>query len=181
MNGNVIKSNSILIILPAENFNEAEFLGTKNTLEKSGVRIFIGSDAHSVCTGTQGLKVRADVSFFNIHVSNFAGIVFIGGPGVLNYWDNDFLHNVSRKFYNADKVVGAICSAPVILARAGLLEGKEATSFPKDKEELEREGAVYKDENVVVSGKIITAQGPQSAVEFAGKIIELLKYNRTYG
>ncbi len=172
---------NILIILPAENFNEQEFLGTKNTLEKNGVNVFIASDAHSLCSGGSGMKVRADVSFFNIHVSNFDGIVFIGGPGVLNYWDNGFLHNISRKFYEEGKITGAICSSVVILARAGILDGKEVTGFPKDKSELEREGAVYKNADVVVSGKIITAQGPHSAVKFGEKIIELLKYDRTFG
>ncbi len=176
-----IQNKSILIVLPAENFNEQEFLGTKNTLVKSGLNIFIASDAHSVCTGVQGLKVRADVNFFNLHVSNFAGIVFIGGPGVLNYWNNVFLRNISRKFYESNKIVAAICSAPVILARAGLLNEKEATCFPNDKNELESEGAIYIERNVVVSGKIITAQGPHAAIEFGNKIIEVLKYGRTYG
>jgi len=177
----VVQTKSILIIVPAENFNEQEFLGTKNTLERNGLNVFIGSDANTVCTGTQGMKVKADVSFFNIHVNNFAGIVFTGGPGVLNYWDNNFLWKTAGKFCNSGKLTAAICSAPVILARAGLLNGKEATCFPKDKDKLEREGAVYIDRNVVVAGNIITAQGPHAAVEFGMKIAELLKYGRTYG
>ncbi len=176
-----VQNKSILIVLPAVDFNEQEFLGTKNTLEKYGLNIFIASDAHSLCTGSQGLKIRADVSFFNIHVNNFAGIVFIGGPGVLNYWDNPVLHKISKRFYDAGKIVAAICSAPVILARAGILNGKEATCFPNDKNELEREGATYENKNVIVAGTVITAQGPHAAVEFGNKIAEVLKYGRTYG
>ncbi len=165
---------SILLILPAEDFNEEEFLTVKNLLEKSNYKIFIASDAHTLCTGCSGLKVRADVSFYNMNENNFAGIVFIGGKGVKSYWNNPFLHRIANKFNTSRKMIAAICSAPVLLARAGILANYNATRFPEDRKELEREGVEFKDSAVVVSKNIITAQAPFAASDFTNTLIEQL-------
>jgi protease I len=167
-------NKSILLILPAKDFNEEEFLTVKNTFEKKGFKIFIASDSNTLCTGKSGLKVKADINFFNIHESNFAAIVFTGGQGVKDYWNNSILHKTSQKFFNSKKPVAAICSAPVILAKAGLLKGLPSTCFPDDKKELERMGAEYKDTPVVARKKIVTAQNAQASLEFSEAIIALL-------
>ena len=162
------------MILPVKDFNEEEFLTVKNTFEKKELKIFIASNSSGLCTGKSGLKVKADISFYNIHESNFAAIVFIGGQGVKDYWNNSILHKTSQKFLNSKKPVAAICSAPVILAKAGLLKGVASTCFPDDKKELERAGAEYKDMPVVVRKKIVTAQNAQASLEFSEAVISLL-------
>lgn len=162
---------SILIILPAADFNEQEFLLTKSTFEKYGYKIFIASDSYALCAGSSGLKVRGDVSFFNMHEKNFAAIVFIGGSGVVKYWDNITLHSIAKAFHKNRKAVAAICGAPVILAKAGLLDKIEATCYESSKKDIERCGAVYIDKPVVLSGNIITANGPAAAVDFTKAII----------
>lgn len=164
-------NRSLLIILPAQNFNEEEYLTTKRILEISGFKLFIASDAHSLCVGKNGLKVRADVSFFNMNENNFTGIVFIGGSGVKKYWDSEILFNIAKKFYEKKKTVAAICSAPVILARAGLLEGMEATCYPEDRREMEKCGINYVYKSVVVEKNILTAQDSSSSRDFADAIV----------
>ena len=163
-------NKSLLLILPAENFNETEYLTVKHILEISGFKLFIASDAHSLCTGKNGLKVRADVSFFNMNENNFAGIIFIGGSGVKNYWGNQNLYKIAKRFCEKKKLVSAICSAPVILAKAGLLEGKDATCYPEDRKELEKCGINYKDQSVVIQKNIITARDSSSSNDFANAI-----------
>jgi protease I len=169
-----VTGKSILLILPGKDFNEEEFLTVKNTLEKKGIKVFIASDGGGLCTGKKGLKVKADINFYNIHESNFAAIVFTGGPGVKDYWNNPLLHKTSQKFFNSKKPVAAICSAPVILAKAGLLNALSATCYPDDRKELERVGVEYKDTPVVVRKKIVTAQNAQASLEFSEAIISLL-------
>jgi protease I len=73
-----------------------------------------------------------------------------------------------------NKVVAAICLSPVVLARAGILKGKDATVFPSNDavEELKNAGVKYVDKPVVISGKIITARDPKAAEEFAKTIAE---------
>lgn len=165
---------SILLILPAKDFNESEYLNIKDIFEKSDFKLFIASDAHALCVGNQGLKVRADVSFFNMHQRNFAAVVFIGGKGVVSYWDNIVLHNIAKDFQTARKPVGAICGAPIILAKAGVLNNKPATCFETVRKDLEREGIEYVETPVLVSGNIITAKGPAAVKEFANAMIDQL-------
>jgi putative intracellular protease/amidase len=165
---------SILLILPALDFNEQEYLTINNTLIKNNFKVFIASDAHSICVGKNGLKVKNDISFFNMREANFSALLFIGGHGVKTYWDNIQLHNLAKKFMRAKKIIGTICSATVIVAKAGLLNEINATCFPDDKKQLEREGAVYLDNPVVVSKKFITAQGPASAQDFINIVINEL-------
>ena len=168
-------NKSLLIILPAENFNETEYLTVKHILEISGFKLFIASDAHSLCTGKNGLKVRADVSFFNMNENNFGGIIFIGGSGVKNYWGNQNLYKIAKRFCEKKKLISAICSAPVILAKAGLLEGKDATCYPEDRNELEKCGINYKDQSVVIQKNIITARDSSSSNDFANAIVNFSK------
>lgn len=165
---------SILMILPAKDFNEEEFLVIKKTLEKSSYKVFIASDAQSLCQGEAGLRIKADVNILNIHESNFAAVVLIGGNGVKEYWGNTLIHKAIRDFAGNKKPVSAICGAPVILAKAGILKNAAATCWPEDKRALEREGIEYKDIAVVVGKNIITGQNPRAAGELSAALLNLL-------
>lgn len=167
--------NSILLVVAGKNFSEDEYQVVKTVLERENFKIFIASDAHSLCVGNRGLKVRAEVSFFNMRENNFNALVIIGGSGIKDYWDNQSLQNLAVSFNNSNKIVSAICSAPVIFAKAGLLDGKEATCYQNDKNELERCGSTYIDKPVVFRKNIITAQDVSSSHEFAQTIAERLK------
>ncbi|MEW6196447.1 MAG: DJ-1/PfpI family protein [Bacteroidota bacterium] len=170
--------NSILLILPATDFNEQEYLVIANTLERANIKIFIASNSNSLCTGSEGLKVKNDIQLYNIHESNFGGIIIIGGKGTRNYWDNQKLHNILQQFNKNRKPIGAICSAPVMLVKAGLVNDC-ATCYPDDRNELEREGIEYKNTPVYQNKNIITAQNPASAQEFAKVFLyELAKRNK---
>lgn len=170
-------NKNILILLPAKDFNSEEYLITKKTFEKNGFTVFISSDSNSLCLGDNGIKVKADVSIFNIHASNFLGVIFIGGNGVRNYWDNKFYQRIAKLFAQSNKIVAAICAAPVILQRAGMLNNKNTTCFPSDKKELEKGRTKYVDASVVVDGKIVTGQSSSNTLEFSETIIQLLIKN----
>jgi len=159
------KKNSVLIFLPAKDFNEQEYLVVSNKLLKTNYKVFIVSDSPFVCVGSKGLKVKNDVQLYNVHEENFAGFILIGGKGTRDYWNNKTLHLILLEFYNGKKAIGAICSAPVILAKAGILINY-ATCFIDDKKELEREGIEYKNVSVFSENKIVTGQNPASSEEF---------------
>ena len=167
-------AKSILFVLPKKDFNEVEFLTTKRILEKGGCKIFVASNASTFCEGKNGLKFKNDVSFFNLNENNFSAIVFIGGSGVKEYWNNRMLHKIVLKFHQKKKITAAICSAPVILANAGILKNLDATCYPNDKMELTKAGAEFKDENVIVRKNIITARDAASSEEFAEAILAKL-------
>ena len=172
---NHITQNSILIFLSANNFSEEEYLIIKKVFLRAGKRIFITSDSYTVCAGDNGLKVKADTDFYNVNDKNFSAVVLIGGKGSKDYWDNEQLHNIVKNFKRAAKIVAAICSAPIILARAGLLTNIPATCWSEDKNELIKLGINYNDRSVIAEKSIITSDGPRSAEQFAETILNLIK------
>jgi len=171
---NLVK-NSFLIFLPKKDFNEEEFTIVKNRLLKAGKKVFITSDDHMVCSGSKGMKVKSDTSFYNVNVNNFSGLILIGGTGSKNYWGKEQLHKIVRKFFDSQKTLAAICSAPVIFAKAGILQNKKATCFSEDKMELINAGIDFQDKNVVVDGNIVTADNLHSAMHFAEAVLYLTK------
>lgn len=171
MSGFIIKNKSVLIVLPEKGFNEIEFNTCKSVFEKSGFKTFIASKSGGFCAGERSAKIKSDIPFFNLHASNFNAVVFIGGIGTSEYFDSEKLHSLVKEFLKQKKTIGAICAAPVILARSGILENKKAAAFPESIKEMRRAGVDYIDESVVQDGNIITARDQNSADQFAGIII----------
>jgi protease I len=169
-----VNNNSILYFLPARYFNEEEFFITKNLLEKNNFKIFTASDTSDMCEGANGKKFKPDLKLENINANNFTGFILIGGNGAKEYRNNSRLHKILNDFNKSNKIVAAICIAPVILAAAGLLNGKSATCFPEVKQDLIKPDIDYKDLPVVVAKNIITANSPNASFEFAESILFLL-------
>lgn len=165
---------NILLFLAAKDFSDEEYLIVSKAFLRKGFNVFVVSDSNGVCIGSNGLKVKNDVKLFNVHPINFNAFVLIGGNGIKTYWNNPILKEVINKFLKHNIILAAICSAPVIFARMGLLNEKKATCYFEDKKELEKSAAVYSDQGVVVSGKIITGQNPQAADRFAQTVIDLI-------
>ncbi|MBU1097803.1 MAG: DJ-1/PfpI family protein [Bacteroidetes bacterium] len=162
---------SVLIVLADNNFNEVEYLTIKNGFQRADIQFFIASDSENLCIGNNGIRVKPDIKFFNIRPNNFCGIIISGGSGIRNYWTNASLIDIVKKFNVSQKIVASICSAPVILAKAGLLKAVESTCFPGDRKELEKEGAIYIDRPVVQSKNILTAQSQSAAADFVNIFI----------
>ena len=169
------KKNSFLIFLPKKDFNEEEYTVVRNRILKAGKQIFITSDDQFSCSGSKGMKVKSDTSFYNVNVNNFRAFILIGGSGSRNYWKNETLHKIIRKFFDAKKIIAAICSSPITLAKAGILQSKKATCYDEDKMELINSGIDYHDKIVVVDGNVITADNSHSALQFAEAILHLTK------
>jgi len=172
---NNLTQNSFLIFLPKKDFNEEEFTIIKKRLLKAEKQVFITSDDHFVCSGSKRMKVKSDTSFYNVNVNNFSSLILIGGSGSRNYWKNESLHKIIKKFFDANKVVAAICSSPVILAKSGILQNKKATCYSEDKMELINSGIDYQDRNIVIDGNVVTADNVQSALQFAESVLHLTK------
>jgi protease I len=170
---NETAKNSFLLFLPKKDFNEEEYTIIMRRLLKAGKQVFITSNDHSACAGSKGMKVKSDTSFYNVNVNNFTAIILIGGAGSRSYWKNEPLHKIINNFFDLNKVVAAICSSPIILAKAGILQNKKATCYSEEKMELINAGIDYQDKNVVVDGSIVTANDSRSALQFAEAVLHL--------
>jgi protease I len=162
----------VLVIIAHRGFQDHEFEGTVNGLRGSSYEVRVASTEKGTCVGKFGGEVEATIALRDVVVDEFDRIAFIGGPGARELMDNPDAHRIAQETVKAGKVLGAICIAPTILAKAGVLRGKKATVWNEDNQAdsiLTREGAQYTGESVTVDGRIITANGPKAAEEF-GKI-----------
>ncbi|HEY9148695.1 MAG TPA: DJ-1 family glyoxalase III, partial [Gammaproteobacteria bacterium] len=102
-------------------------------------------------------------------------VVLPGGMPGAEHLDNDpRIAELLRKMADSGKFTAAICAAPKVLANAGLLEGKRATSYPGFVDKMNLPGVDYRQEPVVQDGKVITSRGPGTAMDFALTLIENL-------
>ncbi len=173
-NMNTAKKKILMVVSPID-FRDAEYFEPKKVLEASGAEIKTASIQGGIAKGTDGGEARIDLTISDVNISDFDAVVFVGGPGMAQIVADDSLQMLAKKFYVAGKLTTAICVAPSILARAGILEGKQATSFDSVKEDLKNGKANYTGNKVEIDGKIITANGPEAAKEFGEKIVEALK------
>jgi len=121
-----------------------------------------------------GATVKPDVLLTDVAADDYDAMVFIGGTGAKEYWDDPNAQQLAREAVRQGKLLAAICLAPVTLARAGVLDGKRATVWPDQQGELRKAGGTYEGERVVVDGKLVTGSGPEAAQEFADALVKAL-------
>lgn len=163
------------LIIAERTFRDEEYQVPKEVLQENGIEVVTASTTTNECIGKLGMKVTPDVLVSDLNVSELDALIFVGGGGSEQYFEDPTAHKLAQEAFDQGKVVGAICIAPVILANAGLLKGRTATVFPDGKDVLTEQGANYTGRPVEVDGRIITGNGPEAAREFGEKLVELLK------
>lgn len=163
-----------VMIIAYQGFRDEEYFETKKVLEENGIEVITASWDTGTATGKLGGSAEINININEIDIGKFNAIIYIGGPGSKEYWNNLTAHNIAKQAIEFNKVVAAICSAPIILARAGILKGKKATCFMGDIAELKKEAAVYTASHIEQDGLIITADGPDSAIQFGCEIVKTL-------
>lgn len=170
----MINQKKILMVVAPLDFQEKEYLTPKTILENSGYRVVTATKGVKSAKSSLGTSVIVDKLLEETDIDEFEAIVFVGGPGTTVYFNNQTALALAQKAYQKEKIVGAICIAPSILANAGILRDKKATAFPSEEGNLKEKGAIYTGEPVTVDRKIVTANGPSAAEEFGQKLSELL-------
>jgi len=169
-----LKGKSIVMIIASSNFRDEEMNVPLGFFRANGAEVRIASKSLNDSRGMLGSTVKPDMLYTDIDVSDFDAIVFVGGSGSSEYWNDPFAHRIAQQALDSNKVLAAICIAPVTLANAGILSGRKATVFPSEKAQLEKNAAQYTGNKVEVDGNVVTADGPQSAEKFAKEIAKLL-------
>ncbi|MDI6703777.1 MAG: DJ-1/PfpI family protein [bacterium] len=163
-----------LMIIASRNFRDEEYIEPRRILEREGVEITVASSSLAVSRGMLGTTVKPDKLIQDVVVSDYDAIIFIGGQGASEYWNNLTAHKICKDAIASGKILAAICIAPTTLANAGVLSKKRVTAFPSEASKLRAKGANYTGKGVEVSGDIITADGPSSAVKFGDEIVKAL-------
>lgn len=172
-----LDGKKVLMIIASSNFRDEEYAEPRKVLEAAGARVIVACSSMNTAKGKLGLEVKPDVLIGEVKESDYDGIVFVGGGGSKEYFDSPVAHKLAQGFYGRGKLTSAICIAPAILANAGLLSGKKATSFPSSADTLKAKGAIFTDSGVERDGKIVTGVGPEAARKFGEKLVQVLGEN----
>ncbi len=162
----------------ADGFEETEALVTLDMMKRAGIEVKTVGVGSSVVCGTHGIKVFSDIGENEVDTDLCDGVILPGGmPGTENLFSSETVNAVTDYCFGCGKLICAICAAPVIPGRKGLLNGHEAVCFPGFEEELD--GADVKNAPCVKSGNIITAKGAGCVFEFSYEIISAVKGKET--
>ena len=164
-----------VFVFLADGFEEIEGLTVVDMLRRAEiptVTVSIGSSRNII--GAHRIEVEADIMFHEVLEAEGAMYVLPGGmPGTKYLGEYKTFCDLLAVFYKKGKKGAAICAAPTVFEKYGFLEGRKATSYPAMEEELK--SADYQTDKVVVDGKIITSRGMGTAIDFAAKLVEIIK------
>lgn len=165
------------VLVPlAEGFEEIEAVTVIDVLRRAGVEVVSAGLTEGPIKGSRGVTVIPDTALHRIDDADFDMVVLPGGlPGADNLRLDKRIHEIVTRIHEREGYVTAICAAPTIYADLGFLEGRKATSHPSVREKVHPRVGEYSDDRVVMDGHFITSRSPGTAMEFAMKLVEVLK------
>lgn len=172
-----LAGKKILMAIPPTQFRDEEFFEPKKIIEAAGGSVVVASTTVRTCHGTQGGTVQSQVAIADAKAEDFDALVICGGPSVPEFfWNDKKLQELATAISAAGKVLAAISLSTVVLAKAKLLAGKQATVYflPQAIQELKNSGATYAMEPLIVQDKLILAEGPPESARFGQAIATAL-------
>ena len=168
-----------VLMLYADGFEDVEAIATRDVLVRAGIEVIdakIKEDSQIVVSSHK-MSLTGFLSVKNLNVEEFSALILPGGSrGVNNLLQSNDVDRLVKEFDNVHKWVCAICAAPMVLAKNGLLHNKRYTCYPGCNEGLD---GIYTGEEVVVTDNIVTARSMLYSVPFGLKIVELLVNKET--
>src|SRR5262245_44662050 len=168
-----LDSKKVLMVIPPTQFRDEEFFEPKKILEDEGATVVVASTTARICRGMKGGSAQADIAIADAKADDYAAVVLCGGSSVPEFfWNDKKLQEFVAAMSAAGKVVAAICLSTVVLAKAKLLAGREATVYflPQAIQELKTAGATYVKETLLIHNNIILAEGPPDSQRFGQAI-----------
>lgn len=163
------------LIILADGFEDIEAIACIDILRRAGIELVVaGLNNLQVKSARGKITVWAETTFAQTE-RNFDALILPGGlPGAESLAGSSAVIKLVKEMFNQGKIIAAICAAPaLVLAKAGVLDGKTATCFPGDESDFPKT-TKYKNERVVIDGNLITSQAAGTALEFALAIVCVL-------
>ncbi|MCD7809665.1 MAG: DJ-1/PfpI family protein [Erysipelotrichaceae bacterium] len=160
------------VVLFKDGFEEVEALTPVDVLRRANVSIdMVGMDSLTV-TGSHGIEIKMD-KVFDDDVYNADVVILPGGlPGSTSLRDDKRVIDVLQKYNENNKLIAAICAAPICLEKAGVVKDKLFTCSPGF--ELQIPSGKYRDTLICVGDNVITGRGPAAALKFSYRILDKL-------
>ncbi|MBP8131805.1 MAG: DJ-1/PfpI family protein [Candidatus Hydrogenedentes bacterium] len=169
------------VLVPlAQGCEELEAVTIIDLLRRAGIQVVTAGLDSTPVTGSHGIVILPDTTLAETLGQDFTMVVLPGGlPGADNLGSDPRITDILKKMVESGKFAGAICAAPRVLAKAGLLDGKKATAYPGFIDGGAFPRLRYTGSAVERDGRIITGRGPGTAMDFALEIIETLTDAKT--
>lgn len=172
-----LSGKKVLFVICQEDFRDEELAHPREEVAAAGAKTEVASREKVPAKGMLGAIENPDLTIREAKATDYDAVVAVGGRGTPEHlWNDDDLHKLLREAREAGKVVGGICLSGATLAVAGVLKGVEATCYTTDasKKEMEKGKAIFIEKPVVVSGKIVTANGPPAARDFGKALVSVI-------
>lgn len=164
------------VLVPlAQGCEELEAVTIIDLLRRAKIDVITAGLDKQPVTASRGVKLVPDMDIDSALENEYDMVVLPGGmPGADNLDNDPRIKALLKKMANNEKYTAAICAAPKVLASAGVLAGKQATSYPGFLDRMDLPDTRITNEPVVVDGNVITSRGPGTAMDFALTLIETL-------
>jgi len=169
-----ITGKKVVMVIASKNFRDEELLETRKVIKDAGGEVVVAASSLKTATGMKGATFKPEVLLKDVKADDYDAVVFVGGSGASEYFKDPTAHSLAKAVAEKGKPVCAICIAPVTLANAGLLDGKNATVWKTHAKAIEKKGAKYTGAHAEIDGNFITADGPKSSVKFGRAIVRAL-------
>ena len=161
------------LVLFAQGSEELEAVTVVNILRRAGIAVTLAGTDSGALQGSRSIAIQPDATLDSVLNEEFDLIVLPGGqPGTRNLSADQRVLQLVRSMAETGKLVAAICAAPAVLAKAGLLNDKDATCYPGSLDDFP--GVRLKAGAIVEDGNLITSRGPGTAMDFALRLTERL-------
>ncbi len=168
-----LEGKKVLMVIPHTQFRDEELFEPKKILEDEGAKVLVASTTVRTCRGMKGGTIPSEVAIADAKGEDFDALVICGGSSAPEFlWNDKKLGELAVSMHGAGKVVAAICLSTVVLAKAKLLAGREATVYflPQAIQELKAAGATYVKETLLIHNNLILAEGPPESQRFGQAI-----------
>ena len=172
-----LAGRKVLLIVPQTQFREEEVFEPKRILEREGASVVVASTQLRTCRGMREGTIECQAAIGEVDPGEYDAVVLAGGSSVPEYfWKDKKLQDLVAAMAGKGKVVAAISLSTVVLAKARLLEGREATVYylPEAIQELKNGGAKYVGRKLIVEGNLIMAEGPSTVGAFTTAVVSAL-------
>ena len=164
----------MIYVFLCDGYESTEAVATAGILKRAKLDVkFVGVES-KVVKSMFGLKIETDISIDEVYKSAVEAVVLPGGmPGTANLEKSDKVKEIIEFCFEKHILICAICAAPSILGKMGLLSGKVACCYPGFEKFLINASISY--DNVCIADKVITSRGPGTAIDFGLSIVSILK------
>lgn len=166
----------VLIIIPHDRFQDEEFEAIRQKIDNGLHSVQVGSSHHTEAKGHYGLIVKPDINISFVEPSDYDALVFVGGQGVEEYFLDNNVINLIRRFNTEKKLVAAIGLSVELLVYAAVVSGRRITCIPELINKVQGAGGYYTGNRTEIDGDVLTGTDSRAREEFAASLLKSLDY-----